>query len=306
ACIGKYDKVPHYTLEYRARRPDFSWTPWSIYQETLMLDNWKTVPSAWIATKVGPFVQTLEINKGAPKQDVLAYNNIQGNMDWSGPDWFIKAIIPSWLYSYLGGPGSVEFRLKAYDSTGKQIQLWNDPVTSAPLYQDTVRLYIDHTGPELNFKDVTIGTATTNPCPLFVLTEPEMVSATLNLKFKAVQRQGFLGGYNLSLTKCNTPNFPVEDLVGAHALNPVYVPSAGSCAGFYGTLFGVDPAADSNDYISVGLNPIGNTPWLEANESVSSFTLNLSASVRRTDGHSASYPVGYGPMQYNFVIKRPG
>lgn len=306
ACIGKYDKVPHYTLEYRARRPDFSWTAWSIYQETLMLDNWKTVPSAWIATKVGPFVQTLEINKGAPKQEVLAYNNIQGNMDWSGPDWFIKAIIPSWLYSYLGGPGSVEFRLKAYDSTGKQIQLWNDPVTSAPLFQDTVRLYIDHTGPELNFKEVSIGTATTNPCPLFVLTEPEMVSATLNLKFLAVQRQGFLGSYNLSLTKCNTPNFPVEDLVGAHVLNPVYVPSAGSCAGLYGTLFGVDPAADSNDYVSVGLNPIGSTPWLEANESVSSFTLNLSASVRRTDGHSASYPVGYGPMQYNFVIKRPG
>lgn len=304
ACIGKYDKVPHYTLEYRARRPDYSWTAWSIYQETLMLDNWKTVPSEWIATKVGPFVQNLEINKGAPKQDVLAYNNIQGNMDWSGPDWFIKAIVPSWLYSYLGGPGSVEFRLKAYDTTGKQIQLWSDPVTSAPLYQDTVRLYIDHTGPELHFKDITIGTSTSNPCPLFVLTEPEMISATLNLKFKAVQRQGFLGGYNLSLTKCNTPNFPVEDLAAAHPLNPVYAPSSGVCGSLYGTLFGVEPTADSNDYVSVSLNPIGSTPWLETNESVSSFTLNLSANVRRTDGHSASYPVGYGPMQYNFVIKR--
>ena len=305
ACIGKYDKVPHYTLEYRAKRPDSSWTNWAIYQEALMLDNWKTVPSAWVATKAGPFTQNLEITKGAPKQDVLAYNNIQGNMDWSGPDWFIKAIIPSWAYSYLGGPGSVQFRLKAYGTDGKQIQLWNDPVTSAPLYQDSVRLYVDHTGPELHFKDVTIGTVTSNPCPLFILTEPELVDATLNLKFKAVQRQGFLGGYSLSLTKCNTPNFPVEDLTAAHPLSPVYAPSSGACGSFYGTQFGVDVAADSNDYVAVSLNPLGSTPWLGATETVSSYTLNLSATVRRTDGHSAYYPAGYGPIQYNFVIKRP-
>lgn len=304
ACIGKYDQAPHYTIEYRAKRPDGSWTGWSIYQEPLMLDNWKTVPSEWVATKTGPFVQNLEIVKGAPKQDVFAYNNIQGNMDWSGPDWFIKAIIPSWAYSYLGGPGSVQFRLKAYGTDGKQIQLWNDPVTSIPLFQDSITLYIDHTGPELNFKEVTIGTATTNPCPLFTLTGSELVDATLNLKFTAVQRQGFLGGYSLSLTKCNSPGFPVEDLASGHALNPVYVPAVGACSSFYGTQFGVDFAADVNDYVSVQLNPTGSTPWLEAGETLSSFTLNLSASVRRTDGHSASYPVGYGPIQYNFVIQR--
>ena len=304
ACIGKYDQVPHYTLEYRAQRPDGSWTNWSIYQEALMLDNWKTTVNEWVATKTGPFIHNLELVKGQPKQDVLAYNNIQGNMDWSGPDWFIKAIIPSWAYSYQGGPGSVQFRLKAYGPDGKQVQLWSDPVTSAPLYQDSIRLYVDHTGPELNFKEVTIGTATTNPCPLFTLTGSELVNATLDLKFKAVQRQGFLGAYTLSVTKCNAPNFPLEDLASAHPLHLDYLAGPPPCGDLFGTLFGVDVDADVNDHVAVQLNPPGNSPWLEPDETLSSFTLNLSASVRRTDGHSSNYPAYYGPLQYNLVIQR--
>lgn len=304
ACIGKYDQVPHYSIEYRAKRPNGIWNNWEIYQVPLMLDNWKTTSNEWIATKVGPFTHSLELMKGQPKKDVLSYNNIQGDMDWSGTDWFLKAIIPSWAYSYLGGPGSVEFRLKAYDPDGKQIQLWSDPVTSAPLYQDTIRLYIDHTGPELQFSNITIGTPTTNPCPLFTLTGPELVDATLDLKFKALQRQGFLDNYKLSLTKCNNPSFPVEGQATGPAMNPKYQKGLSPCQGFYGTLFGVDIHADINDYDPISLNPTGSTPWLEPGETLSSFTLNLSAAVRRTDGHSATYPYSYGPIQYNFVIQR--
>lgn len=304
ACIGKYDQVPHYTIEYRAKRPDGSWNNWTMYQEPLMLDNWKTTVNEWVATKTGPFTHSLEYVKGQPYQDVLAYNNIQGNMDWSGPDWFIKAIIPSWAYSYQGGPGSVQFRLKAYAPDGKQIQLWSDPVTSAPLFSDTIQLYIDHSGPELHFKDVTIGTPTTNPCPLFTLTGSQLVDATLDLKFKAVQRQGFLGSYSLSLTKCNDPDFPVADSSTAHPLQVVFSPGPPPCGDLFGTLFGVDVVAEGDDYIPVRLNPPGSTPWLEPGETLSSFTVNLSASVRRTDGHSSSYPVNYGPLQYNLVIQR--
>ncbi len=304
ACIGKYDQVPYYTIECRARRPDGVWTGWSIYQQPLMLDNWKTTVNEWVATKVGPFIHSLELVKGAAKQDVLSYNNVQGDMDWSGPDWFIKAIIPSWVYSYQGGPGSVEFRLKAYGQDGKQIPLWNNPVTSLPLYQDTIRLYIDHTGPELNFKDVTIGTPTTNPCPLFTIPESQLADATLDLKFKAVQRQGFLADYSLSVTKCNTPGFELQDLLTGHtlALNYLAVPPPGGNP--FGTLFGIDPVADVNDYVALQLNPPGSVPWLGVGETLSSFTINLSANVRRTDGHSATYPASYGPLQYNLVIQR--
>ena len=309
ACIGKYDKVPHYTIEYRAKSPDGIWSDWIIFQVPLALDNWKTTTNEWVATEVGPSLVELEINKGQPKEYVQAYKNIQGNMDWAGTDWFLKAIIPSWAYSYQGGPGSVEFRLKAYGTDNKQIQLWNDPVTAAPLYNDTVRLYIDHTGPELEFKDVSIGSATTNPCPLFTLTGSELTDATLNLKFKAVQRQGFLSWYTFSLTKCNTPNFPLEDVetdptTDPHPLNVQYAPGLYACLGLYGTVFGVDVDADVSDFVAVKLNPTGNTPWLNADETLSSFTLNLSAGVRRTDGHSAYYPVGYGPIQYNIVIQK--
>jgi hypothetical protein len=311
ACIGKYDQVPTYTLEYRARRPNGSWTNWVIYQEALMLDNWNSTLGDWVATKVGPFIHNVELVKGSAKQDVFAYNNVQGNMDWSGPDWFIKAIIPSWLYSYNGGPGSVEFRLKAYDSTGNLVALWTDPSTSMPKFNDIIRLYIDHTGPELDMKEITIGTPTPNPCPLFTLTGPELITATLNLKFKAVQRQGFLNNYVLSVTKCNTPNFSVEDLGSAHPLNVNYVPGSGllcptpAClVSFepYGTVFGADTAAALDDYVSIQLNPTGSNPWLDPGETLSSFTLNLSAGVRRTDGRY--YYPGYGPIQYNLVIQR--
>jgi hypothetical protein len=309
ACIGKYDQVPHYTIEYRARRTDNTWTDWDIYQVPLSLDNWKTTTNEWVSKSVGPFSVELEIDKGQSKKYVQAYENKQGNMDWAGTDWFLKAIIPSWAYSFQGGPGSVEFRLKAYDRDGKQIQLWNDPVTGAPRYQDTVKLYIDHTGPELDFKDITIGTPTTNLCPLFTLTGTELVDATLNLKFKAVQRQGFLNGYTFSLTKCNTPNFAVEDVetdpaVDPHPLKVQYAAGPSACVGLYGTVFGLDEDADANDYVAVRLNPPGSTPWLGPDETLSSFTLNLSAWVRRTDGHSAYYPVGYGPIQYNIVIQK--
>jgi hypothetical protein len=302
ACIGKYDLTPNYTLEYRARRPNGTWTNWQIYQEALTLDHWNSILGDWVGTKVGPFTHNLELTKGSPKVDVLAYSNIQGNMDWAGTDWFIKAIIPSWLYSYQGGPGSVEFRLKAYGPDGKQLQLWNDPVTALPLFSDTIRLFIDHTGPELNFKDVTIATPVPNPCPLFSLTPAELVSATLDLKFTAVQRQGLLNNYTLSVTKCNAPGFPVEDLPATgHPLQVDYL-AASPCAGQFGTLFGEDSAAAVDDYVALHLNPVGTRPWLDPGETLSSFTLNLSAVVRRTDGHS--YYPGYGPIQYNLVIQR--
>jgi hypothetical protein len=307
ACIGKYDKVEYYTIEYRARRTDGTWNAWDVYQQPLSLDNWKTSTNEWVPKQAGPVTHNLELIKGS-MQDVQAYNNIQGNMDWAGTDWFLKAIIPSSVYTYLGGPGSVEFRLKAYNTAGKQIQLWNDPVTSTPLYQDTIRFYIDHTGPELDFKDVTIGSVTTNPCPLFTLTGSELTDATLNFKFKAAQRQGFLNRYLFTLTKCNTAGFPVEDIetditIDPHSLDVQYV--AGSpCAGLYGTLFGEDVDADVNDYVAVRLNPTGTAPWLNSDELLSSFTLNLSAWVRRTNGHDSYYPVGYGPIQYNIVIQK--
>ena len=304
ACIGKYDRVPHYTIEHRAKRPDGLWTDWRVYQEPLMLDNWKTTVNEWLATKVGPFTHHLELIKGQPKQDVLAYNNIQGNMDWSGPDWFVKAIIPSWAYSYQGGPGSVEFRLKAYNADGLQVQLWNNPLDNAPLFNDTIRLYVDHSGPELDFKDITIGTPSANPCPLFTLNGTDLTDATLNLKFKAVQRQGFLCDYRFSLTKCNTPNFEVEDLAGGHPLHVEYLAAPAGCADLFGTLFGVDASADVNDYVAVRLSPIGARPWLNNDETLSSFTLNLRAGVRRTDGHSAYHAWDYGPIQSNLVIQR--
>lgn len=301
ACIGKYDQVPRYTIEHRSKRSDGTWTSWDIYQEPLALDNWKTTTNEYVATEVGPALHNLEIYKGATKKNVQSYRNIQGDMDWAGTDWFIKAIIPSWKYTFQGDPGSVQFRIKAYDADGNQVKIWDEPGTSYTLYQDVITLFVDHTGPELNFKDVTIGTPTTNPCPLFTLTGSQLTNATLDLKFKAVQRQGFLNNYELSLTKCNTPDFAVSDQ-GGHPLKPDYA-GGSPCPGLYGTVFGIDTDADTEDYVPVHLTT-GGSPWLAEGETVSSFTLNLEARVRRTDGHSVHYPVHYGPRQYNFVVQR--
>jgi hypothetical protein len=134
--------------------------------------------------------------------------------------------------------------------------------------------------------------------------DAQMINATLNLKFKALQRQGFLNSYNLSVTKCNSGNFPVVDVLPpGHAISEGFIPGGSlPCNELYGTMFGEDPAASFDDYVTVELNPTGATPWLDPGEIMSIFTLNLSAGVRRTDGRT-SYP-GYGPVQYNLVIQR--
>jgi hypothetical protein len=224
-----------------------------------------------------------------------------GTLKWSNPvpaDIRYAAAISKDGSIYVGTNEGV---LLAYDKNGNQVKIWDEAGTSYTLYRDVITLYVDHTGPELNFKDVTIGTPTTNPCPLFTLIGPQLTNATLDLKFKAVQRQGFLDNYKLTLTKCNSPNFPVTDQAG-HPLNPQYA-GGSPCSGLYGTVFGIDPEADTDDYVALSLST-GGAAWLADGESVSSFTLNLQAHVRRTDGHSVHYPVHYGPRQYNFVVER--
>lgn len=299
ACIGKYDKVKHYTIQYRAKRPDGSWpSDWKMYESPLSLDHWSTCTSEWVADSVGPFWVTLEIDKGQTKRTVQAYCNVQGDMQWSGADWFIKAIIPSWAYSYQGGPGSVELLLKAYDDAGMQVILQD---ASGPVYEDRIRLYIDNTNTRIDFKenDITIGTPTSNPCPLFTLTGDELTSATLNVEFEALQAQGFLNEYALSLTKCNTP-FSVEDMPGGPSSHPLSVSYVSG--NLFGTRAPYDAEAGVDDYVQVQLRPTGGMPWLGTNEALSSFTLNLRASARKTDGHG--YLLHTGTMQYNIVIRK--
>ncbi len=309
ACLGKYDRVTTYTIEYRTKPKGGYWpATWKPYRETLKLDNWNSTLSDWAPKSVGPFLHNLEIEKGQPKQDVWGYNNIQGNMDWSGNGWFLKAIIPSWLYNDPSGPGPVQFRLKGYDKDGNQVVLWVDPGTSTAKYQDVITLYIDNNPPELGYTAPTIGTPVPgNTCPLFTLTEDDVSNATLDFKFKAIHKEGFLADYRLYLGNCSSGNLAIVNMApDGHVLTesaPTHNPCPGGVAWAYGTLHDVDPSADANNFVAVKIKPASG-PWLAASEKLTILTLKLYADLRVTDGHSAYYPPRYGPIYYTLVIQR--
>jgi hypothetical protein len=184
-----------------------------------------------------------------------------------------------------------------------------DPDTSIAKYQDVITLYIDNSPAELGHTDPTIGTPVPgNTCPLFTLTETEMTTATLDFKFKAIHRQGFLAGYALHLANCNSGDVAIVNMApDGHVLAepiPAHSPCTGDTSWTYGTLHDEDPNADSSHFVAVQIKPAASQPWLATGENLTIITIKISASVRVTDGHSAYYPVGYGPLYYNLVIQR--
>ena len=94
------------------------------------------------ATKVGPFPVALDFNGSgtvAPGESVLAYTNINGDTDWIGYEWYLKAIISSFSPVYRTTPGTVQFRIRGYNTSGLQV----------PNTFDEITMYFDNTGPEL-------------------------------------------------------------------------------------------------------------------------------------------------------------
>ena len=293
--IGSATAVTQYTIRHR-RRVGASWSGWDFYQEGMFLQKIGFL----FPQQVGPFDRNLEVVNGGGLVSAKAYDNIEMNFAWAASDWFLKAVISTGGGSpaYAPTPNTVQFQLQGYDSSGNF-------VVGAT---DTVTLYIDNNPVELDLPTVTMGTQTGGECALFDLTgEPN--PAVITVRFKAVQNEGFLASYGLTVRKGNFgPPFLISTTTGplgeaSGALSNSYVHGGTTpCGELFGTRPPDEPLADVSDYVTAYIIPTtGN--WLAVDQTFCTFALNVGASMRRTNGYNTSED-GFGPVQYLLGIQQ--
>jgi hypothetical protein len=148
-----------------------------------------------------------------------------------------------------------------------------------------------------------MGAQTGGDCALFHLSgEPN--PAPIQVKFKALQRQGFLNSYTVAMRKGNIGGIGIQTTApGDHVLNEAYNhTSADPCNQFFGTLLPMDPLADVEGFVDTQIIPLtGN--WLAPSEPFCTFAVQLSAVVRRTDGHNDGNTY-HGPVEYFLGIEQ--
>lgn len=295
--IGSGTTVTQYTIRHRRKNMVTGvFGPWEFYQEGMFLQKIGFV----IPQQIGPFDRMLEVVNGQPKVLAKAYDNIEQNLAWAASDWFLKAVISTGGGSpaYAPSPGTVQFQIQGYDAA-------ENFVVDAT---DTVTMYIDNTVPDLDLPSVQMGAQTGGDCALFSLAgEPN--PAKLTVRFKAVQNQGFLGRYDLTVRKGNIGGFPIAPTTGpggepSGALSGVYVHgSTVSCGQLFGTRPPDEPLADAADYVTAYIVPSPSGNWLNPGQAFCTFSVNVGTTMRRTNGYnSAEDP--FGPVQYLLGIQQ--
>ncbi len=293
-CFIGQPTVTQYTIRHR-RKIGAVFGPWEFYQEGMFLQKIGFV----IPQQIGPFDRMLEVVNGGGLVAAKAYDNIEQNLAWAASDWFLKAVISTGGGSpaYAPSPGTVQFQLQGYDAAGNF-------VVGAT---DTVTMYIDNTVPDLDLPSVQMGAQTGGDCALFTLTgEPD--PAKLTVLFKAVQNQGFLGSYNLTVRKGNIGGFAIATTTGpvgetSGALSGTYTHgSAINCGQLFGTRPPDEPLADAADYVTAYIIPASGN-WLAPGQLFCTFSVNVDATMRRTNGYNSADDA-FGPVQYLLGIQQ--
>ena len=299
--IGSTTTVTQYTIRHRRKNMTTGvFGPWEFYQEGMFLQKIGFL----FPQQIGPFDRNLEVVNGQPKVTAKAYDNIEQNLAWAASDWFLKAVISTdgGSPAYAPSPGTVQFEIQGYDAG-------DNFVVGAT---DSILLYIDNTVPDLDLPSVQMGTQTGGDCALFDLSgEPN--PAKLTVRFKAVQNQGFLGSYALSVRKGNivTPPFNITATTGplgetSGALSGAYTHgSAVNCGQLFGTRPPDEPLADGADYVTAYIIPAppSASNWLAPDQPFCTFSVNVSATMRRTNGYNSGED-GFGPKQYLLGIQQ--
>jgi hypothetical protein len=292
--IGSATPVTQYTIRHR-RRVGFGFGPWEFYQEGMFLQKIGFL----VPQQIGPFDRMLEVVNGGGLIPAKAYDNVEMNLAWAASDWFLKAVISTGGGSpaYAPSPGTVQFRIQGYDAAGNF-------VVGAT---DTVTMYIDNTLPDLHLPSVQMGAQSGGDCALFDLSgEPN--PAVLTVRFKAVQDQGFLGSYNLSVRKGNIGSFAIASTTGpigelSGALSNSYTHgSAVNCGQLFGTRPPDEPLADPGDYVTAYIIPSSGN-WLAPDQNFCTFSVNVGATMRRTNGYNSGED-SFGPVQYLLGIQQ--
>jgi hypothetical protein len=295
ACLGDHETVKYYTIRYRRYQAGIGWTSWEFYQEQFKLFKTAVMDNV----QVGPFDRNLEVVGGGALETVKAYNNVQGDYDWASSEWALRASVNTNKAPFGGHIGPVEFRIQGYDKNGQQV---------ADSRADKIRLYLDNTRPDFHIDEIKLGDQEVGdtPCGVFTL-DGEPSPAVMTVSFKAIQEQGFMHSYQLSVRKGNLPSFNISTTMGPSGetsaqLGNQYVHAGGSpCSLLVGTRL-PDEVTAVGDYATAYITPQSGD-WLESGQSVCAFAVRLNCRKRVTNGYNTSVR-NFGTTQELLTIKQ--
>lgn len=247
-------------------------------------------PIYWVQQSVGPTPHALVID-GVP-QTVPAYFNIETDPadGWMLRWLLLKVQINSLTcQNALGGPGPIEFRLIGYRADGSQVT------------DDRITLYVDNNGADQYISPTvrmltTGGWVTQGNCALFTANPP---NAPLEVTFRSNQDEGFMDTYTLYMYKGAAIPWPIQlDLAipgGQYTGSYVHGDNL-LCNSFRGTEDDPFYGAVTPNAVATYVQPAGGGNWLTGGETFCAFSINLSASVRITDGQTIFGPYYSGPI----------
>lgn len=290
-CLDN-DDVKYYTIRFKKHADADIPSNWNFIVDGLALPAfvWNPVTFSFDMKNLSVSVQKNLTIDGSLVNNAPAFLNaeVDGSQNWLVTGKNLKAVLSS--SAYTATPGPVDFKIDGFDASGNQLSWATEKIT----------FYIDNTLIDLfTDENMTMGGVTKNDCALFTLPKDgsgnTIGNEPLEVKFRAVLRSGFMDSYQLSMNKGATGNFPVtgalgEDIAKSYPATPVT-----ACTNnFRGTIDNV--SADINGNYIVHLQPASGN-WLTDTQTFCAFGVNLSASIRRTDGNGI-----FGPYYGNQVL----
>lgn len=295
ACLDNPAIVSYVIMYKRAGDADanakYVQDNYSPYHEAL-------APVYWVQQSVGPTPRNLTID-GTLRISAPSYFNIETDPadGWMYRWLLVKAVINSQTYEQaLGGPGPVEFRIIGFDGGGNQ------------LADDRITLYLDNTGISVPYAYggidqyisptvrmlTTSGWVTQGNCALFTADPP---NAPIEITFRSNENEGFMNSYQLSMDKGAIGNFPIQSVMGSGQISGSYTYGGDpfACTFFIGTENDPTYGSPTPSAVTADVQPVSGN-WLADTETFCAFSINLSASVRITDGQSVFGPYYQGPI----------
>ena len=295
ACFLDHPDVTQYTIRYR-RSPS---EPWIFFQESYLYPKIGYHPDPYSGELIGPFDRILTVD-GVAGTPAKAYNNIENDSTYVVAHRTCKATISSWKYPLpqvtpLGARqfGSVTFFIEGYNAAGHRVAGAEDQIT----------LYIDNDGPNYDIDSVTMGAQLGGDCALFNL--GGLANPPMTVKFRALQIEGFLGSYALTVRKGNIGGFAIN---GPSYLSGTYAHGADDpCNSFEGTFDVI--SHDAQGYVTADITA-SSGHWLDPGipgdpahppQPFCTFAVQVSCSTRVTNGYTAGG--SYGPNEYLLGIQ---
>jgi len=289
ACLNQ-PGVRYYSLSFKkASDPD---TSFQFVPEDYSPYHVAPAPVYWVQESVGPVVRF----GGIPSYLNIETDTSHGPSYWMDRWKLLKATLTSSYYqTVLGGAGPITFRIQGYDNAGA-------PVAGA---DDRITLYVDNNGVDQyidpNLSMIIGGVRVTQGnCALFTVDKTQL-NSPLEVSFRSNQNEGFMNSYQLYMDKGATGFFAIQSVVpplppaGWTAPPAKISDSYASNCHFRGTsdehLYG----ASAPNVLTADVTPTSGA-WLDPHQIFCAFSINLSSSVRVTDGQIVFGPYYTGPI----------